>query len=137
VSARGDVPPALLAMVRAACVALPEVHEEDAWVGVRWRIRTRTFAHVLTIHDGRPPGYARAARTEGPAVVLMFRAGGDELTALRSGGAPFFAPLWRTDEVGMFLDGRTDSGEVAELVTESYCLLAPKRLASEVVRPPG
>jgi len=25
---------------------------------------------------------------------------------------------------------------VAELVTESYCLLAPKRLAAEVVRPP-
>ena len=135
-SARGDVPPELLAMVRAACAVLPEVHEEDAWVGVRWRIRTRTFAHVLTIDDGRPPAYARASGTDGPAVVLTFRAGGDELTALRSGAAPFFAPPWRPDEVGMFLDGRTDPREVAELVTESYCLLAPKRLAAEVVRPP-
>ena len=31
------------------------VHEEDVWVGVRWRIRTRTFAYLLTIADGRPP----------------------------------------------------------------------------------
>jgi hypothetical protein len=122
-------------MVRAACTALPEVHEEDAWVGIRWRIRTRTFAHVLTIDDGRPPAYARASGTDGPAVVLMFRAGGDELTALRSGAAPFFSPPWRSDEVGMVLDARTDAREVAELVTESYCLLAPKRLAAEVVRP--
>ena len=67
----------------------------------------------------------------------MFRAGGDELTALRSGAAPFFAPPWRPDEVGMFVDEHTDPQEIAELVTESYCLLAPKRLAAEVVRPLG
>ena len=122
-------------MLRAACRALPESYEEDAWVGIRWRIRTRTFAHVLTIGDGRPPAYARAAGTDGPAVVLMFRAGGDELTALRSGGAPFFAPTWRADEVGMLVDERSAPREIAELVTESYCRLAPKRLAARVERP--
>jgi hypothetical protein len=35
----------------------------------------------------------------------------------------------------MALDADTDWGEVTELVTESYCLLAPKRLVEQVERP--
>jgi hypothetical protein len=31
--------------------------------------------------------------------------------------------------------GATDWDEIAELVTESYCLLAPRRLADSVRRP--
>jgi hypothetical protein len=31
---------------------LPEVCEEQAWVGTRWRIRKEAFAHVLMIADG-------------------------------------------------------------------------------------
>ena len=134
-TAPGDVPAGILTALRASCGALPETYEEDAWVGVRWRVRTRTFAHVLAIVGGRPPAYARAAATDGPATVLMFRAGGDELTALRAGGPPFFAPPWRADEVGMLVDESTEPRELAELVTESYCLLAPKRLAARVARP--
>ena len=42
-----DVPKALEARVRSLCLALPDAHEEAAWVGTRWRIRTKTFAHVL------------------------------------------------------------------------------------------
>jgi hypothetical protein len=111
-------------------MALPEAVEEEAWVGTRWRIRTRTFAHVLDVDSGWPPAYARAAATDGPATVLMFRSSGPELDVLRGGGPPFFAPPWRADEVGMVLGGDVDWVEVAELVTESYCLLAPQRLAA-------
>jgi hypothetical protein len=39
--------------------------------------------------------------------------------------------------VGMVLDDDTDWAEVAELLIESYCLLAPKRLAVRVDRPTG
>ena len=42
-------------------------------MGTRWRIRKRTFAHVLTIEAGWPPAYARAAATDGPCTVLTFR----------------------------------------------------------------
>ena len=121
--------------IRSVCLALPEAYEEQAWIGTRWRVRGKTFAHVLPIDDGRPPAYARAAATDGPATVLMFRATGEELAALREGGAPFFGPPWRADEVGLVLDEDVDWAEVAELLTESYCAQAPAKLAALVDRP--
>jgi hypothetical protein len=35
--------------VRRVCLGFPEVVEEQAWVGTRWRVRSKTFAHVLVI----------------------------------------------------------------------------------------
>lgn len=130
-----SIPDGTLAELRSVCLALPEAYEEQAWVGVRWRIRGRTFAHVLTIESGWPPAYARAAMTDGPACVLMFRSSGPELEVLRVTGRPFFAPPWRADEVGMFLYDSIDRDEVAELLTESYCSLAPEALSDSVDRP--
>jgi hypothetical protein len=37
----------------------------------------------------------------------------------------------------MILDAGVDWDEVAELVTDSYCLLAPVKLAARVDRPEG
>jgi hypothetical protein len=106
-------------------------------VGTRWRIRAKTFAHVLTIDAGWPPAYARAAGRAGPVTVLMFRSSGPELDVLRRAGDPFFGPPWRADEVGMVLDADVDWMEVAELVTESYSLLAPRKLVQLLDRPDG
>ena len=130
-----EVPPEVIAGLRSICLGLPEAYEEAAWVGTRWRIGTRTFAHVLFVASGWPPAYARAAGADGPMSVLMFRSSGAELDVLRNSGRPFFAPVWRSDEVGMVLDDGADWGEVTELVTESYCVQAPKRLAERVERP--
>jgi hypothetical protein len=58
--------------VGAICLALPGVVERDAWRGVAWEVAGRTFAHVLPIEDGRPPVYARAFGTDGPALALTF-----------------------------------------------------------------
>ena len=133
--APADVAPEILAELRRVCLGFPETREEQAWVGTRWRIRTKTFAHVLTIDDGWPPVYARVAATDGPATVLMFRSSGRELRALREGGPPSFAPTWRPDEVGLVLAEDVDWTEVAELLTESYCTQAPAKLAALVDRP--
>jgi hypothetical protein len=46
-SRRPDVPKTVRNRLRKACLALPEVHEEQAWAGTRWRIRKETFAHAL------------------------------------------------------------------------------------------
>ena len=113
---------------------MPEVDEEEAWVGVRWRVRGRTFVHVLTVAEGWPPAYARAAAVDA-ATVLTFRAVDPELGVLRAGGPPFFAPPWRADEVGLVLGDAVDWTEVGELLVESYCAQAPKRLAARVDRP--
>jgi hypothetical protein len=134
---REDVPAELVAAVRAACAGLPEAVEEAAWVGTRWRIRTATFAHVVHIDRGWPPVYARTVGSDGPMTVLTFQSAGAELEAFGRLGQPFFRPTWRPGIVGMVLGDATDWTEVAELVTESYCLLAPKRLVALVARPPA
>jgi len=56
-----DASPEVVARLRQMCLGLPEAYEERAWVGLRWRIRTHTFAHVLTVEAGWPPAYAQAA----------------------------------------------------------------------------
>ena len=59
------------------------------------------------------------------------------MLALANAGPPFYQPPWSPTVVGMVLDGDTDWDELAELLTESYQVLAPKRLAAQVDRPPG
>ena len=123
-----------VARVSAIALDLPDAFEEDAWVGTRWKIRTKTFAHVVPIEDGKPHAYATAAGTSGPATVLTFRAVGEDLAALTAMGPPFFKPVWFRDIVGIELTDDVDWTEVAELVIDSYCLLAPKKLAAAVRR---
>lgn len=133
----GDVAPEILARLRPICLGLPETYEEPAWVGIRWRIRKRTFAHVLTIDPEHQAVFARATMTDQPACVLTFRAAGDELHALINGGYPFSKGSWGQDVVVMVIDEDVDWAEVAELLTESYRIFAPKRLAASVHDLPG
>ncbi len=121
-----DVPPEVEARVRALCLDLPEAYEERAWVGTRWMVRRRTFAQVLGVEDA-----------DGPRVVLVFRAHGDELEVLRNAGPPFLLLGWGRDALGLVIDDTTDWDEVRELVTESFCAMAPKKLAALVERPDG
>ena len=118
--------------LRATCSRLPETYEEPAWVGTRWRIRKKTFAHVLMIAGGWPPAYAEAAATQGLACVLTFRSSlaAFEPDAFRR--SPFFRPRWFPDIAGITLDNKTDWDEIAVLVTASYALLAPKKLAQSI-----
>ena len=133
------VPPRILTRLRSICLRLPEAYEESAWVGTRWMIRKRNFAHVLQIDDGWPPAYARAAGTDGPAIVLTFRTS-DLLKDALTSSPPFFHAVWGTrwgtKVVGMMLGKRIDWEEVTVLLTESYRLLAPKKLAAELASPP-
>lgn len=121
-----DVPADVEARLRECCLALPDAYEERAWKGTRWMVRKKTFAHVLGVEVG-------AARM----VVLTFRSAGEELEVLRSAGHPFFVLGWGRDAMGMELDADTDWDEVRELLTESYCVLAPQKLIALVDRPDG
>lgn len=119
-----EVPEEDEARLREMCLALPDAYEERAWVGTRWMVRKRTFAHVLGVElDGES------------CVVLSFRSAGEELDVLRHAGPPFVVLGWGRDAMGMVLDADTDWHEVSELVTESYCVLAPNKLVALVERP--
>ena len=80
---------------------------------------------------GWPPAYARAAKSDGPLTVLKFRSGA-RLEASRFSKAPFFKPVWWPDIAGLAIDAATDWDEVADLLTGSYCLLAPKKLVAQI-----
>ncbi len=120
----------VLGLLRTICFALPEATEQRAYAGTRWQVRSKSFAHVVLIENGWPPAYAKAAGADGPLTVLTFRADIAEHEALRVSGHPFFAPPWWRDMIGIELTKETDWQEVAELLTESYRLLAPQRLVT-------
>jgi predicted DNA-binding protein (MmcQ/YjbR family) len=121
-----DVPAALVARLRSVCLRLPESVEKQAWAGTQWRIRDRMYAHVLTIDF-----------VDGPVTVMTFRSSGPELDALRGAGHPFFRPAWGANLVGLVLDADVNWDEVTELVIESYCVLAPRKLVRQIERRGG
>ncbi len=118
----------VVARIGATALTLPDAYEEDAWTGVRWRVRKKTFAHVLVAQEGYTSAYRDMTGVTEPTTVLTFRSSGDELMVLANAGPPFYAPPWSPTVVGMVLDEDTDWDEVAELVTESYLFCAPQKL---------
>lgn len=133
-SAPEDVPPEVLDRLRPICRQLPETVEEPAWIGVRWRIRARTFAHVYLPDVDRYPKYAPFVRAGEPPVVLTFRVPLDDLLGLTAGG-PYFRADWGGNVAGAVLDDDTDWTEIAELITDSYREMAPKFLAARTGTP--
>lgn len=131
---RTEVPKEVLARLRLVCLDLPGAYEEPAWVGTRWMVGKKNFAHVVVIDEGRPPAYAQAAGTEGPACVLTFRTPKAAPRPPRLKRHPFFGPVWLPNIVGVFIEANTDWDDIAALVTESYCVLAPKKLSALVDR---
>jgi hypothetical protein len=100
---------------------LPSTIEENAWVGTRWRIGQATIAHVFGGED--------------QLFRITFRAEADEVMAFEHLGLPYFRAGWGRNVVGILLDDDTDWTELAELLTDSYCLQAPASLAGQVPRP--
>lgn len=137
VRGRPEPDPRLVARVAALALRLPGAREEDAWTGVRWRVRQRTFAHVVALHH--TDAVERLAITDGRVVtVVTLRSTGEERAALAAIGPPFL-DSWGDDVVAVVLDDATDWRELGELVTESYRLLAPGPLvrALDATERPG
>jgi hypothetical protein len=118
---RPDVPAAWVRRIGGLLARFPECVEQDAWTGVAWRVGQATVAHVFGGED--------------QLFRIVFRAEPDEVMAFEHLGAPYFRASWGTNVVGLLLDDDTDWEELAELLTDSYCLQAPERLASQVARP--
>ena len=117
------MPPRPLARLRRLCLALPEAHEVEAWGEPTFRVRNKmfaTYASAASHHGGgRPAVWCKAAPAN---QELMVR------------GAPdrFFVPPYvgPSGWIGVYLDGAVDWAELAELLRDSFRLVAPKRVAA-------
>lgn len=106
--------------LRKICLALPEAVERETWDHPTFRVRDKIFAMAVQ-NDGRPSFTCKAP--PGSQMVLV---GADPE---RFYVPPYVGPKgW----IGMRLDGKPDWDEVARIVTRSYSLVAPKRLAAMV-----
>jgi predicted DNA-binding protein (MmcQ/YjbR family) len=129
VSAPVEVSEDVVERVSALCLALPEVTVRVDYSLIRSRstahsfdIRRRSFCLLVATEDS----------TGKPVPMLVLRADPHERQALLSIGHPFFAPRGRRDRIGVRLTDDTDWEEIRELVTESYRVLAPKKLTARL-----
>ena len=120
---------AVVLRIAGTALTLPGAYEEDAWTGVRWRVRGRTFAHVLVAQEGYTSAYREATGVTTPTTLLTFHSTGEEMPALCNAGHPFYKAPWSSTIMGVVLDQDTDWTEVSELIIESYRLCAPQKLA--------
>jgi hypothetical protein len=125
-SAPVEVPEDIEERVRTLCLALPEVTVRVDYSLTRTRSTARSF-------DIRRRSFcllvAMESSTGNSRPLLVLRADPDEREALLSIGHPFFVPRRAGhDRVGVWLTSDTDWEEIRELVTESYRVLAPKKL---------
>lgn len=113
--------PERLERLRRICLALPEAAEKEAWGDPTWRVRTKIFAMQKgNYQGGRPSVWVKAPE-------------GDQAALVASDPDTFFVPPYVGGKgwVGVHLDGPdVDWDELAELVPDSYRLIAPKRLAA-------
>ena len=111
-----------IARIRAVCLGLPEVVEKPFGDHTAPAFRVRDKLFVFTSEDG---SFVTVKAPKGVQEVLV-----------ASDPERFFVPAYVGPKgwVGVRLDlaTPTDWDEVKEMITESYCLIAPRRLASVV-----
>ncbi len=110
--------------LRALCLALPEAVERQTWGRPTFRVRDRIFA--MQSGDDQHISFLCKAPAGSQAILV----GADPQR--------FFVPPYVGHKgwVGMRLDADPNWEEVAALVTRSYWLIAPKRLAQFIEMPP-
>jgi predicted DNA-binding protein (MmcQ/YjbR family) len=104
------------------CLALPEATVRGGQHAT-FQVRGRTFAYYLDDHHG-----------DGRTALCCKAPPGESAELIAADPARFFRPSYLGGKgwVSLRLDlGEVDWDEVAELVLDSYRLIAPKRLAAQ------
>jgi predicted DNA-binding protein (MmcQ/YjbR family) len=117
-----------LQRTQAIVARLPDVERSDNPLGCYFLVRRKIFAQVATVVD--PGGQ--------PATIVAMRPDPEERDALIATGHPYFSRgPWdeRLGRIAVLIDARTDWDEIAELVTDSYRLTAPKKLVAKLGAP--
>lgn len=108
--------------LRRICLAFPEAEERETWEEKTFRVRDKIFAmHIAADGDGRPALWCKAPP-------------GNQTHLVEADPGRFFVPPYVGPKgwIGMWLDRKVAWQEVTVVVTRSYRLTAPKRLAARL-----
>jgi len=108
--------------LRRICLAFPEAEERETWEEKTFRVRDKIFAmHIAADGDGRPALWCKAPP-------------GNQTHLVEADPGRFFVPPYVGHKgwIGMWLDRKVDWQQVTVVVTRSYRLTAPKRLAAQL-----
>lgn len=120
-----DVDDDIADRVAAICSALPETTcRVDKWA-YSYEIRKKPFCHLVAPED----------QLGNPVPIVVVRADPEERAALLAIGTPYFASGGQVDRVGVVISEATDWSEISELITESYRIVAPKKLSRLLPEP--
>jgi predicted DNA-binding protein (MmcQ/YjbR family) len=111
-----------LRTVARIALALPEATQKLTWESSEtFRVRDKIFAMHVIGYDGRVALWCKAP--PGAQEILV---GSDP--------ARFFRPPYvgHNGWVGVYLDGAPDWSLIADLMTDSYRMTAPKRLSAQL-----
>jgi hypothetical protein len=114
-------PADVLTRLRAACLALPETEEKEAWQTPTFRVRGKMFAMFADDHHG-----------DGRVAVWCKAPVGAQEALVESDPEHFFRPPYvgPSGWIGVRLDRRLDWDEIADLLREGWRVAAPKKLAA-------
>ena len=116
---------AIAERVSAICSELPETTSRvDKWA-YSHEIRRKAFCHLIAPED----------QLGTPIPIVVVRAHPEERAALLTIGAPYFPSGGPVDRVGIVISEATDWTELRELITESYRIVAPKKLSRLLPEP--
>jgi hypothetical protein len=106
------------AAIREICVSLPETTELAEGWAQNYVVRKRSFCLYL----------APDSPVSNTVPVLVLRSTDDDRDMYLAMGHPFFEIPRNDRRIGFALGDATNWVEVRELVTDSYCMIAPKKL---------
>lgn len=123
----GGMPPSPLQRLRTICLALPNATEVEAWGEPTFRCGKifAMYASASNHHGG------------GRDAVWLKAAPGNQALMVRDRPERFFVPPYvgPSGWIGVWLDKRPSWTEVAELVEESWRLIAPKKVLNAYAAP--
>lgn len=110
-----------LPALRAICLAFPETTEKPTGAHAAFQVRDKTFAWFWDNHHG-----------DGQVALTCKTPSGVQDILVTADPARYFVPPYVGGRgwIGLRLDVPIDWDDVADLITDSYRLTAPKRLVA-------
>jgi hypothetical protein len=116
----------VLDRIRGLCLALPETSERPSHGAPTFFVRgKRAFLMVLDSHHD-----------DGRFAIWCAAPPGDQQLLVEADGQRFFVPPYvgHRGWLGVRLDRRLDWDELAGIVEDAFCTVAPQRLVDELAR---